>query len=1420
MRIRREEKILWTILAVALSLNGSTGFCQQIKKVSPKGTQFLIYTPPGYPSDGQYPLLLSLHGLGGMGTDLDLLLTHKDQIPAKLIAQNTWPSDHPFIVVTPQLKRDESISNPKDQEWPPEVVDEVVEYVKSGYAVNDRKIYVTGLSLGAHGSYTYAAAYPSKVAAAVIISGAPDSTLACQVKDIPLWVFHGSDDDQVWPVFPQGVIRTINDCSPPAKFRPRLDLFYGQRHEGWDQIYNNSSGYNVFEWMLKFTKNDPANTPPYVNAGHDLTIAHRDQPIYLYGEFFDSDGTIASAIWSKVNGPAVKLDETGSHFLKLSNYTPGTYEFQLRVTDNSGAQGTDRVVVNIVPQNSGGIAVTGLSLINATNDQTVASIYDGYVVNPQILNTNRINIQATASGNPGSIRFQINGSENNTTLNNAPYLLASKQWTVEAGEYLVCATPYSGKRGTGNAGIAQCFKIIVSTEATSPPPPEEPEEPEEPEQPEEPEEPEEPVEPEEPEEPVEPEEPEEPVEPEEPEEPVEPEQPEEPEEPVEPEEPEEPEEPGEPVAHFYAKPGADLSLLSSWSSNPEGTGTAPASFSTDGQVFDVQTQAVLNSALAIGGTGSVFRIRTGGELVLNGPLDAAIHMEPEARLQVNTAHPVSLGTLHAASVVHLNANATAVPMAQFGHLNLNGDGSLKTLASGVTHVAGNLTIGEGVMVERAANASGVLSLSGDLNMTSKTSFMPAKPFSIIFGKPGSQTFSLGAARAAFQEIVVRENTIVRLTGADGDGILELGSPSGGGLTVGSGGKLLLDKRHLAIREKGTVNPGNETGAVGFRKASLEINSSTGSHLNLYTIPGMDSLSSLIVNLTGTGNLNLKDTLYVVNEVNLIGGITASNGNLTLVSTSSNTARVVRSEQKGMLSGNVVFQRFIEKGDQTRYVSLPVAGVTVRNLQAFIPVTGSFNGASTGEGLSPAPSLFSYNETSGGWVPFPEENNGEIFEPGRGYALSLHDGTTDKKVSAAGHLHQGDFSYGLTPNANNDPDMGWNLIGNPYASAIAWGEDAWNRKGVGTAAYVLDDRYAGGRFLVWDGDTGDPEFSGVVTQGQGFFVRITSDAPMLTVTEDAWTDTASALWRLKKNETIAEIMTVTLKQNNLIDRTYLKFSPEGDHAFEPSDAVKRRNGYFSLSTLSSDSVSLAINHLDEAFCDRSIGLMVDTGTPGQYTLVFEGGALSHAESQVTLADDFTGKITRLHEGAQYTFQVTTDPVSSGKKRFRINISSATTEDPAITVAGNVLTSNVTSGNQWLLNGEEIDGATATTYTPEVTGEYSLQVSRNGCILTSAPVLITVTVTGIMEFKNREVTVYPNPASDRIRIHLQSGLPGRCSYSIANMLGRRVAAGEMEPEKTPGGAEINISQLPPGVYLLNLRAGGGNFQGKFVVDPRSP
>jgi dienelactone hydrolase len=95
----------------------------------------------------------------------------------------------------------------------------------------------------------------------------------------------------------------------------------------------------------------PVNTPPIADAGMDQTVPFTEElVITLRGSGTDSDGTIASYQWTQVAGPATATVATAANAVStVTGLQPGSYVFQLTVTDNNGATATDAVSVEVTP---------------------------------------------------------------------------------------------------------------------------------------------------------------------------------------------------------------------------------------------------------------------------------------------------------------------------------------------------------------------------------------------------------------------------------------------------------------------------------------------------------------------------------------------------------------------------------------------------------------------------------------------------------------------------------------------------------------------------------------------------------------------------------------------------------------------------------------------------------------------------------------------------------------------------------------------------------------------------------------------------------------------------------------------------------------------------------------------------------------
>jgi pimeloyl-ACP methyl ester carboxylesterase len=194
--------------------------------------KYLIDLPTVSPNykDKYYPLVLFLHGSGESGEILEQVRTHG---PPKLAAHG---KHFPFILVSPQC--------PAGEWWSAPQLRDLLDEVMAKYPVNPDRICVTGLSMGAYGTWELAAEFPDRFAAIVPICGAGSPQDAPRLKNIPAWIFHGEQD----PVVPfqrsVEMAEALKKAGGVVKFTP--DPKAG--HDSWTAAYNDPE---LYEWLLQ-----------------------------------------------------------------------------------------------------------------------------------------------------------------------------------------------------------------------------------------------------------------------------------------------------------------------------------------------------------------------------------------------------------------------------------------------------------------------------------------------------------------------------------------------------------------------------------------------------------------------------------------------------------------------------------------------------------------------------------------------------------------------------------------------------------------------------------------------------------------------------------------------------------------------------------------------------------------------------------------------------------------------------------------------------------------------------------------------------------------------------------------------------------------------------------------------------------------
>lgn len=201
---------------------------------------YLLFRPTGYSAKAErrWPLLVFLHGAGERGDDLQKVTVHG---PPKLVKDRP---DFPFVVVSPQC--------PADTTWDIEALDALLTHVLKTENVDPDRVCVTGLSMGGYGTWAWINAHPERFAAAVPICGGGDpigvwlagGPRRASLARLPIWVFHGAQDNVVPPAESNRMIDAYRRIGNQAK----LTVYPDAGHDSWSAAYADPA---LFEWLLQ-----------------------------------------------------------------------------------------------------------------------------------------------------------------------------------------------------------------------------------------------------------------------------------------------------------------------------------------------------------------------------------------------------------------------------------------------------------------------------------------------------------------------------------------------------------------------------------------------------------------------------------------------------------------------------------------------------------------------------------------------------------------------------------------------------------------------------------------------------------------------------------------------------------------------------------------------------------------------------------------------------------------------------------------------------------------------------------------------------------------------------------------------------------------------------------------------------------------
>ena len=132
--------------------------------------------------------------------------------------------------------------------------------------------------------------------------------------------------------------------------------------------------------QVKVTVVASANIGPVANAGSNQTITAPASSVNLNGSAsYDPDGTIASYSWVLVSGQSsITISNSNTATPSVQGLVPGTYVFQLTVTDNSGATNAAQVTITVNPVST---LPNQNPVANAGNNITITAPLNNVILN-------------------------------------------------------------------------------------------------------------------------------------------------------------------------------------------------------------------------------------------------------------------------------------------------------------------------------------------------------------------------------------------------------------------------------------------------------------------------------------------------------------------------------------------------------------------------------------------------------------------------------------------------------------------------------------------------------------------------------------------------------------------------------------------------------------------------------------------------------------------------------------------------------------------------------------------------------------------------------------------------------------------------------------------------------------------------------
>ena len=227
---------------------------------------YRLFIPRDYDSRKKYHVILWLHGGGGRGNDNLKQISEGNTSGSHIWISETAQSKYPSFVLAPQC--------PEGQMWTTvetaksthqlDLALEILAAIEKEFAIDTRRRYVAGQSMGGLGSWSLIAEHPGMFAAAIPVCGGGDEKLARKLVKTAIWAFHGTLDQAISVERTRRMIAAVRSAGGHPKYTEYTDL----GHNIWDRVFHE---VDLLDWVFAQTSTVASDSVSHPMRSHVKT---------------------------------------------------------------------------------------------------------------------------------------------------------------------------------------------------------------------------------------------------------------------------------------------------------------------------------------------------------------------------------------------------------------------------------------------------------------------------------------------------------------------------------------------------------------------------------------------------------------------------------------------------------------------------------------------------------------------------------------------------------------------------------------------------------------------------------------------------------------------------------------------------------------------------------------------------------------------------------------------------------------------------------------------------------------------------------------------------------------------------------------------------------------------------------------------